>query len=69
MMSDIVNQRFIDDGFFESEKLLITKTVNIDLITKFIYDRMMIDWAYNVDLEPLLDPIKTKNKDCTVTQQ
>lgn len=66
MISDIVNQKFIDDGFFESEKILITKTVNIDLITKFIYDRMMIDWAYNVDLEPLLDPIKTKNKDCTV---
>lgn len=66
MISDIVNQKFIDDGFFESEKILITKTVNIDLITKFIYDRMMIDWAYNVDLKPLLDPIKTKNKDCTV---
>lgn len=66
MMSDLVNQKFIDDGFFESEKILITKTVNIDLITKFIYDRILSDWAYNVDLEPLLDPIKTKNKDCTV---
>ena len=66
MMSDVVNPKFIDDGFFESENILITKIVNIDLITKFIYNRIMIDWAYNVDLEPLLDPITTKNKDCTV---
>ncbi|MFR6597930.1 MAG: hypothetical protein ACLURU_00230 [Finegoldia magna] len=66
MISDFVNQDFINNGFFESEKMLITKIVNIDLITKFIYDRILSDWAYNVDLEPLLDPIKTKNKDCTV---
>lgn len=66
MMSGVVNPKFIDDGFFESENILITKIVNIDLITKFIYNRIMIDWAYNVDLEPLLDPITTKNKDCTV---
>ncbi|MDU2898016.1 MAG: hypothetical protein E7B88_04215 [Finegoldia magna] len=66
MISDIVNQKFIDDGFFESGKLLITKTVNIDLITKFIHDRILSDWEYNVDLEPLLDPITTKTKDYTV---
>ena len=66
MISDLVNQDFINNGFFESKNILITKIVNIDLITKFIYDRMMTDWAYNVDLEPLLDPITTKNKDCTV---
>ncbi|MDU2024796.1 MAG: hypothetical protein E6729_04485 [Finegoldia magna] len=66
MISDFVNQDFINNGFFESEKMLITKIVNIDLITKFIYDRILSDWAYNVDLEPLLDPIKTQNKDCTV---
>lgn len=66
MMSGFVNQDFINNGFFESENILITKIVNIDLITKFIYNRIMIDWAYNVDLEPLLDPITTKNKDCTV---
>lgn len=66
MISNLVNQDFINNGFFESKNILITKIVNIDLITKFIYNRMMSDWAYNVDLEPLLDPITTKNKDCTV---